>query len=206
MNLRTNSCYFPIQQWLVFITETECVYCEVGPGLSYYSWRNETRLPFTSPSSEMPIAHFTFVCLLAQRAALYSVFHFNARRSPAVACLGRAMKQAPAARTNLACFNSAWLRSESSLMMKSGLKSTFRTIVVCPWLRWKSWLLLYLKYGGTTIDRNVCNRTYGSTRRPTAVSLRLSSTERVVVPGGGGGGAEMVIYKYDDLLVLGCFH
>ena len=90
---------------------------------------------FTSPSSEMPIAHFTFFCLLAQRAALYSVLHFNARRSSAVACLGPAMKQAPAARTNLACFNSAWLRSESSPMMKSGLKSTFRTIVVCPLLR-----------------------------------------------------------------------
>ena len=29
MDLRTNNDYFPIQHWLVFITETECVYCAV---------------------------------------------------------------------------------------------------------------------------------------------------------------------------------
>jgi hypothetical protein len=29
VDLRTNSDYFPIQHWLVFITETECVYCAV---------------------------------------------------------------------------------------------------------------------------------------------------------------------------------
>jgi len=29
VDLRTNSDYFPIQHWLVCITETECLYCAV---------------------------------------------------------------------------------------------------------------------------------------------------------------------------------
>jgi hypothetical protein len=32
VDLRTNSDYFPIKHWLVFITETECVYCAVRTG------------------------------------------------------------------------------------------------------------------------------------------------------------------------------
>jgi len=35
VDLGTNSDYFPIQQWLVFITEMECVYCAVRTGSLY---------------------------------------------------------------------------------------------------------------------------------------------------------------------------
>jgi hypothetical protein len=35
IDLRTNSDCFPMQNWLVFVTETECVYCAVCTGYLY---------------------------------------------------------------------------------------------------------------------------------------------------------------------------
>jgi hypothetical protein len=68
MDLRTNSCYFPVQRWLVFVTERKCVYSAV---------RTESFNIFSSEKVNLFRYWLTLFCFHSSSACMFAFFLFN---------------------------------------------------------------------------------------------------------------------------------